>query len=123
MNGSKLVLDTNIVLYLLSGDKTIEEFLEGKEGYVSIITELELLGYPEISAKELNKITAFLEDCVVVDINDEIKKIYSSLRRNYKLKLGDTIVAATAIYLEFPLITADKKFSQITELNITLYNP
>ena len=100
MNGSKLVLDTNIVLYLLAGDKTIQEFLEGKEGYISIISELELIGYHEISEKELNKIKTFLEDCIVVEINDELKSIYSSLRKKYKLKLGDAVVAATAIYLE-----------------------
>jgi len=28
MNGNKIVLDTNIVLYLLAGDKTIAEFLQ-----------------------------------------------------------------------------------------------
>jgi hypothetical protein len=36
MNGSKLVLDTNIVLYLLSGDKTLADFLQDKQGYVSV---------------------------------------------------------------------------------------
>ena len=47
MSGNKLVLDTNIVLYLLAGDKTVAEFLQDKQGYVSVITELELIGYPD----------------------------------------------------------------------------
>jgi predicted nucleic acid-binding protein len=49
------VLDTNIVLYLLSGDKTIADFLNKKQGYVSVITELELIGYPDISDTELQE--------------------------------------------------------------------
>ena len=122
MNGSKLTLDTNIILYLLGGDTTLSSFLQEKEGYISIITELELIGYPEINEKELNNIKRFLEDCIIININDDIKKTYTALRRKYKLKLGDAIVAATAMHLELPLITADKKFNQITELDIMLYN-
>ncbi len=49
MNGNKLLLDTNIILYLLAGDATITGFLDGKEAYLSIITEFELIGYPEIT--------------------------------------------------------------------------
>ena len=30
MNGSKTVLDTNIILYLLAGDKTVADFLQDK---------------------------------------------------------------------------------------------
>ncbi len=63
-----------------------------------------------------------MEDCIIININDDIKNIYTALRRKYKLKLGDAIVAATAMHLELPLITADKKFNQITELDIMLYN-
>jgi len=42
MNGNKLLLDTNIILYLLDGDNTLVNILEGKIPYVSFITELEL---------------------------------------------------------------------------------
>ena len=45
-------MDTNIVLYLLSGDKTLANFLQDKQGYVSVITELELIGYPDITTRE-----------------------------------------------------------------------
>ncbi len=43
MNGNKLFLDTNIILDLLNGDETLAEFLNGKQLYISVITELELL--------------------------------------------------------------------------------
>jgi predicted nucleic acid-binding protein len=45
MSGNSLLLDTNTVLYLLAGDETLAEFLNGKKLYISIITELELLSY------------------------------------------------------------------------------
>lgn len=43
MIGNNLLIDTNIALYLLEGGKTIATVLDGKDVYVSEITELELL--------------------------------------------------------------------------------
>ena len=40
MNGNKLLLDT-----ILKGDKTLADILEGKQVYMSFITELELYSY------------------------------------------------------------------------------
>ncbi len=122
MNGSRLVLDTDIVLYLLSGDKTLADFLQDKQGYVSVITELELIGYPDITIRESQRIKNFLDDCTLVEINDEIKSIYVHLRKQYRLKLGDATAAATAIYLDLPFMTADRDFSKVAELQLTLYN-
>jgi predicted nucleic acid-binding protein len=39
------------------------------------------------------------------------------------MKLGDAVTTATAIYLDLPLITANKDFSKILELQLTQYNP
>ena len=47
-----ILIDTNIALYLLGGDNRIAEVLEGQVVHVSFITELELLGYPNISKEE-----------------------------------------------------------------------
>ncbi|MEO6720665.1 MAG: type II toxin-antitoxin system VapC family toxin [Ferruginibacter sp.] len=122
MNGSKLVLDTNIILYLLAGDKTIADFLQDKQGYISVITELELIGYPDMTIKELQQIRNFLEDCSIVDLNEEIKSIYINLRKKYRVKLGDAVIAASAIFLDLPLISADAGFNKIEELKLTFYN-
>jgi predicted nucleic acid-binding protein len=123
MSGNSIALDTNIILYLLSGDETLSEFLQDKKGYVSVITELELIGYQQITVKEQLQINSFLLDCTVIDINEEIKTIYVQLRKKYKLKLGDAIAAATAIYLDVPFISADADFTKVTELQFTRYQP
>jgi predicted nucleic acid-binding protein len=56
-------------------------------------------------------------------LNDGIKNIVIDLRRKYAIKLPDSIVAATAIFLNIPLISADKHFEKITELTFVLYQP
>ena len=121
MNGSKTVLDTNIILYLLAGDKTVAEFLQDKQEYVSVITELELIGYPDITTKELQQVRNFLEDCTIIELNEEIKSIYINLRKKYRIKLGDAATAATTVFLDLPLMSADKGFDKIEELQLTFY--
>lgn len=123
MSGNSLVLDTNIVLYLLAGDETIADFLEGKQGYLSVISELELIGYPDITEAELAQIQNFLAGCTIIPVDDTLRSIYTDLRRRYRLRLGDAMAAATAISLDLPFISADKSFSKVSELQFTLYTP
>lgn len=44
MSGKEILVDTNIILFLLDGSDTLEEILQGKDVYISFITELELIG-------------------------------------------------------------------------------
>lgn len=76
MSGNSIFLDTNIVLYLLSGDETIADFLNNKIVYLSFVTELELLGYKGINASEKLKIESLLAESTIIDINSEIKKLW-----------------------------------------------
>ena len=73
MNGNRIVLDTNIVLYLLGGNEELSNILDGLELYVSIISEIELLGYQDLSENDKAKIKDFLSKCQIVNLNDEIK--------------------------------------------------
>ena len=89
---------------------------------ISFITEIELLGYYKLDKKEKLQLTYFIDDCIVIDMNSDIKKKAIYLRNKYNTKLGDCLIAATAIYTGFPFITADKGFNKVKELNIVLYN-
>jgi predicted nucleic acid-binding protein len=121
MNGRSFLIDTNIALYLLGGDVTITNILDNSTIYLSFITQLELLGYSGISSSEHKKVKSFINDCVVVDITEDIKIKTITIRQNYKLKLPDCIIAATAQFLDIPLLTADKDFMKIKNFNITFY--
>ncbi len=121
MNGNKLLLDTNAVLYVLSGDETLAKFLNGKELYLSVITELELLSFKKLTNKETKIINTLLSELVIVNITEEIKKHTIQIRKNSSLKLPDCIIAATSTALAIPLISADKQLSNLKGLNIILY--
>ena len=114
-------MDTNVILFLLNGDEHLAGLLHEKAITVSFITELELLGYQHITETEHQKIEEFLNSVTVIDINAKIKTISTQFRRTYNLKLPDAIIAATAYYMNLPIMTADKDLNKINELNILHY--
>lgn len=121
MNGNSLLLDTNIVLYLLGGDKTLVPILENKKLIISFITELEMLSYKLFRETERLQIKRFLKECIIVDVNSSIKEYAIDIRKKYSLKLPDCIIAATAKQLKVPLISADKEFSKVDDMEIIFY--
>ena len=122
MSGNKYLLDTNVLLYLFAGDRTVADLIQGKQIFISFITQLELLGFHEITQDEKDKIRDFLSRCTVIDINSEIKNLTIEVRKKYKLKLPDALIAATSQYLNIPMISADKQFKKIDEINILFYS-
>lgn len=121
MNGNRLFLDTNIILYLLNGDETLAELLNDKQFYISIITELELLAYKGITEKEEQVINEFVSQCKIISINSAVKKESIRIRRKYNTKLPDSVIIATALYLNLPLITGDVEFKKVNELILIHY--
>jgi predicted nucleic acid-binding protein len=121
MSGNNLFVDTNISLLLLNGNNMIAQNIAEQNIFVSFITELELLGYKGISASEQKLIKNLLNDCVIIDINENVKKEVVKIKQKQKIKLPDAIIAATAIYLDLPLLSADKDFSKIDNLNLLLF--
>jgi predicted nucleic acid-binding protein len=89
MNGNKVFLDTNIIIYILAGNEEyINKFLD-KEIYVSIITELEVLSY-KFKSKEDEKIAkSFFENVNIVDISYFVKDLVISIKQENKVKLPD----------------------------------
>lgn len=116
-----MVVDTNILLYLLNGDDNLESLLSRTQVYISYITEIELLSYHNISTAELKKIEAMIENCTVIEMNHDIKQDVINLRRKYRIKVNDAVIAATSLYLGMPLLTADSGFIKVKELDLKFY--
>lgn len=122
MSGSNnYLLDTNIVLQLLNGDRILAGIINSKPPYVSFITEMELLSYSKLSEKEDIKIQDFLKECFIVEMNHNIKLTAISIRKNHRLKLPDSIIAATSEHLDIPLLTSDVEFNKLKSLQILQY--
>jgi tRNA(Ser,Leu) C12 N-acetylase TAN1 len=66
----------------LSGNRTIAEILNGNGIFISFITQLD----NKLSQNEINKIQSFIDDCIIIDLNEDIKEKVIKLRRKYKNK-------------------------------------
>jgi predicted nucleic acid-binding protein len=118
MSGTDYLIDTNILIHLGNGDQAITEFLQNKTIFVSFISEMELLSKPGLTTENIKVLQAMISNCVLVDFNHEIKVDAIKLRRNYRLKLPDAIIAASAKNLRLPLLTSDKDFKKISGIEL-----
>lgn len=122
MNGHKYLADTNTLIFLLDRHPSLHSFL-ASNWYYSFITEIELLGKPGITPREIRTIRELLNACEKVIHTEQINQLTISLRQKHKIKLPDALIAATAISADLPLLTFDKGFTQITSLDIVLLEP
>ena len=115
------LLDTNIAIYLLLG-KLPSKALKFTKGIlamrakISVIAKIELLSWEERS--ELA--SAFVDDALVYSLDDPTINTAITIRRKYKTKLPDAIIATTCITHSLCLVTRDVgDFKKIRELTWT----
>ena len=120
MSGISILSDTNPLIYLLDGNKEVADYLDGKQVWISAITELELFGKKGLSKTEIDEINHLIDNCIIADINAEIKQTTKELLQESSVKLPDAIIAATSFYLDIPLFTSDTGFNNIPDLNLVL---
>lgn len=121
MSGSNLLVDSNILIYLLNGDETIESILEDSTVFLSFINKIELLSFQNTTSRQQQIIEEIIHNTTVIQSNDYIIEEAILLRKKYKLKTPDAIVLATSIFLEMPLLTADVRLFKIKEVEIIQY--
>lgn len=116
------IADTNFLIYLHEGNAVVESFLDYNFG-VSFVSEIELLGFSGIDHQTETQLKELISDAFYIDWNSKIKDKTIELKQRYSVKLPDAIIASTAILYDIPLVTADKGFSKIEELNLILIEP
>jgi predicted nucleic acid-binding protein len=118
------LLDTNAVLDFLKGEEKIttvfQTEMKDKPRFISEITRMELLGYPDISPDEEAIIKQFLSLVEIISCDEVVVNRVIKLRRMTKrLKLPDAIIAATAIEYHLVLVSRDSVFNlSLAELQV-----
>lgn len=123
MNGNDLLIDSNVLVYYMLGFNNVEKYFKNFRPVLSFVTELEVLSGPSLYPQQSDNIKLFLSEYVIIDYVSGLKEIIVDIRKSRKLKLPDAIIAATAIHLDIPLVSADKAFTTIAGLNLILHDP
>ena len=118
--GKRYLIDTNIVLdYMgnkLSGNaKNLISKIIDEEINLSVINKIELLGFVRVE----QDLVDFVECSNIHTIDETIVDKTIEIRRLYKIKLPDAIIAATALQNDFVLVSHNTKdFKRIEFLEV-----
>lgn len=112
MNGVKFLLDTNILIGLLSRNEAVNSLLTARQVITtqcafSAITRMELLSYHGLRETDREIITRLLNRMRYLPITPEIEDATIAFRQQHQGKLPDAIIAATAIQHQLEVLTLD----------------
>lgn len=123
--GISYLWDTNTVIYFLQkqfpagAESYVDSTLQDSTPAISAITEIELLCWKTDNQKDLDVLRHFIAEATVFELEQAVKLKTAELRKTYKIKLPDAIIAATALTYNLTLITRNTKdFITIDELKI-----
>lgn len=117
MNGDNIFLDTNAFIYFFEGRSKVTDLVaQAPAVYFSVISEIELLSAGHLTEPETGQIKEFLSLCQRIDLAPEVVEQTVAIRRTYQFKIPDAIIAASALSLNIPLISADTDFRKVNDL-------
>lgn len=126
-NMKDYLVDTNILIYYFASAipenelNKIEKIFD-ESFTVSVITQIEFLGWDKHTEKGFENAKEFLSQANVITITDDIADLAIRIRKSSKIKLPDAVIAATSLNDNFILVTRnDKDFRNVPDLEI--YNP
>lgn len=108
--GAEYLVDSNAVIDLVLGRLPLasaawlEEQIATQKVTLSVVARIELLTKTEPAA-EYATMQAFVQSVEVLALNEPIVQQTIRLRQQYRIKLPDAIIAATALVHGLPLLT------------------
>lgn len=116
------VLDTNVLIYYAAGNAEIAKFLDLHKQeviYIPSIVVAEFLSYPLITQEVINRFKQFASQAIILNLDFSIAELAAELRRTFKLKLADGIVAASALVSNSALVTKNiRDFKKVRGLRL-----
>jgi len=103
------VFDSNILIYHLN-DALPPSVLNQVEVWItegaviSVMSRIEVLGYPQ-TADQLQQAMRLLAYFEEIPLHEPVVQRTITLRQQYRIRLPDALIAATALDLGFPLVT------------------
>lgn len=120
-----MLLDSNIVIYgIQQRYSDLLMWLEAQPDPIcdSHITKIEVLGFYGLPVTERMRLTDYFAQLAVITLREDIVAEAIRLRQLKRMKLGDSIIAATALTHRLTLVTHNTAdFSGI--LNLCLIDP
>ena len=93
-----MLLDSNLIIYAAKPEYAeLRAFIGHESPSVSAVSRVEVLGYDQLTPEESQHFIAFFGEAEIFSISDAIVDRAILLRQLKKMKLGDALIAATAL--------------------------
>lgn len=123
MEQPKYLIDTNVVIDYLgnklpaSGMVFMNTLMDSIPN-ISLVTKIEVLGF-QVPEEHQQLLSNFITDAIVLDLTYQVVNICIDIRKKYKTKLPDAIIAATALAFNMILTTRNTSdFKNIDGLQV-----
>ncbi len=115
------LVDSNILIYAAQPEHLIlKALLQGNDVAVSNISRLEVLGYHRITEDQKKFFNAIFALVQIIEVDKTVIDKAIEIRQGKNVKVGDAIIAATALLNSAELITRNvDDFKHLPSINIT----
>jgi toxin FitB len=117
-----MIIDSNIIIYsTLPNYQYLREYLRVRQDKlnISFISKIEVLGYHLLRDYDRNLFEIFFNSINTFYINKQIIDLTVLLKQKQKFSLGDSIIAATALFYGEDLLTNNvKDFINVQDIKL-----
>ncbi|MEN0003390.1 MAG: type II toxin-antitoxin system VapC family toxin [Bacteroidota bacterium] len=100
------LIDSNIIIYSAYDQYSyVKELVTNSNNYISAVSVVETLGYYKLSEKDKKYYESIFTVLQLLHITPEVINKSVEIRQAQNIKLGDAIIAATALLYDLELIT------------------
>lgn len=118
-----LLIESNIFIYsILPEHKSLRDWMIKQDFAVAEISLVEVLGYHQLKDDEARELERLFNMAKVLPISRDIVDKAIHLRRQRKIGLADSFLAATALEYNIPLVTRNTSDFDWVE-DLTVLNP
>ena len=117
-DSSALILYFNDALSIES-IAVIRQAIENSTGAISVVTRAEVLAWPSHTAQSIDAAILGMASFEHLGIDTSVADEAARIRRECNLKLPDALIAASALLLNLPVVTANPRdFERVPQLSV-----
>ena len=115
-----IILYTNCLYNFLNGEELEVGLVGDKKIAISEITEMEVQCNPNLNRTERILLKEFLAGITIIRLNEKLRNFAIKIRLTTRMKLMDSIIAATAQLTGIAVVTCDGNFDSVKTANVIL---
>jgi predicted nucleic acid-binding protein len=122
MGGKNVLVETNLIVYLIGGHANAADLLANRVLHSFFITEMEPLSFKKLSKAKERTTHQMLGEGIIFQSGSVVASLATAIPLNQGLEVPDATIAATSIRYNLPLVLADPDLSKVRGQQLIQYS-